>query len=237
MEKEYQINTEDDYKIFWKLNSKIKSDKLIIFVHWLGGDMNEHIFYNGSKYFNNKWLDTFRFDLYSWKEKARKLKNCTIKLHSLDLDTVLNYFKDDYKYICLVWHSMWGPTILWSKQYYVKSIVLWDPMFNVVNEMLEEVSFNKVLWTYVIDRGIEFFVSKQMIDEWKDLDDRLLKYIIKPTKIICAWKWILNSKWKGKINTWDKQNNFITIKNASHCFDEEWIEEKLFEETLQWIKK
>ena len=30
--------------------------------------------------------------------------------------------------------------------------------------------------------------------------------------------------------------DFITIKNAGHCFDEEGVELKLFEETLVWFE-
>jgi hypothetical protein len=54
MEEKIKIINSND-TIHWKLNSKQKSDKLIIFVHWLWGNINEHIFFNWYKFFNDKW--------------------------------------------------------------------------------------------------------------------------------------------------------------------------------------
>ena len=58
-----------------------------------------------------------------------------------------------------------------------------------------------------------------------------------PVKIICAEKWILK-KWGEKYYKAAKgPKDFVIIPWASHCFDEEGTEEKLFTETEKRIKR
>lgn len=237
MEKKIQIKTSDNYIINGVLNLKNKSKKLIIFVHGLTGHKNEHHFFNSAKYFTEKGFETFRFDLYSGGENCRRLRNCTIKTHSRDLEMVLNYFDGNYEEIFLVGHSLGGPTILWSNHKVVKSIVLWDPSFAIMDSLSEDLNFNEKLNLYLIDFGTEFLLSKEMIEEWKVLPNNLLDNFIKPTKIICAGKEILHVMWRKNLSKIKINCEFFTIKEASHVFDEEGTEEKLFEETLKWFEK
>ncbi len=48
-----------------------KSAPLVVFVHGLTGNMNEHLFFNGARWFEKKGFATFRFNLYDW-EKGRE---------------------------------------------------------------------------------------------------------------------------------------------------------------------
>ena len=97
MEKEIKIKTQDKHLIYGTLNFKVKSDELIIFVHGLTGNKNEHIFFNGSKFFNSNGYDTFRFDLYSDLNLGRTLLECTIDTHAEDVSTVLDYLAENIK--------------------------------------------------------------------------------------------------------------------------------------------
>lgn len=238
MEKEILIETKDKFQIKGILNSsKNATNKLIIFVHGLTGHKNEHLFFNGAKYFSQRNFDTFRFDLYSGDKRARRLLNCTIKTHSRDLETVLNYFKEKYSEIFLVGHSLGGPTILWANHSVVKSVVLWDPAFKILETFSDELQFNKEWGVYVVDWGTEFLLSKEMVEEWRFLDERILSHFVRPTKIICAEKGILEKSWKESLEKISVETAFTSIKNAGHCFDEEGTEEQLFEETLKWFER
>ena len=235
MEDQIQIKTNDDHLIEGVLNSKQKSNKLIIFVHGLTGHKNEHHFFNAVKYFTSKGFDTFRFDLYSYIDKGRKLRDCSIKTHSKDLEVVIKRFENTYEELYLVGHSIGGPTVLWADHKRVNSVVLWDPSYKILDDIKDELVFVENLNLYLVNWGVEYLLSKEMVEDFKLLDERLLDYFSKPTKIICAEKGVLDKVWKKNIESINVKNDFVIVKNAGHCFDEEGTEQVLFEETLKWF--
>jgi len=236
MEKNIQINTNDNHLIYGVLNTSEKDDKLIIFVHGLTGHKNMHQFYNASKFFPKKGFSTFCFDLYSGEKNGRILSNCTIETHSSDLNKVINYFKDNYKEIHLVGHSLGGPTILFSDVSLVSSIVLWDPSFDALKNLSSVMEFNKNINKYIVKWGVEYLLSPEMIEGWKNLGDNLIDHFIKPTNIICAGKGVLYKDWKEKINLIKIPSELFLIEEAGHCFDEKDTESILFAETLKWFQ-
>ena len=237
MEKEMKIKTPDNHIIYGTLNSLKDTEKLIIFVHGLTGDQYEHQFYNAAKFFPDKGYDTFRFDLYTCLDKARSLTDSTIKQHSEDLNCVVSHFKSKYDMVFLVGHSLGGPTILYSDLKPVHSITLWEPSLDLDDSIEGYYKFDKRINRYILNFGVESLISKEMVAEWKYLDGRLVKKIIKPTKIICGSKSPLKDSWKTVLSKIKTEYEFTVIKKAGHCFSEEGTEEKLFEETLSWFEK
>ena len=58
MERTIKIKTKDNFLIYGNLNkASRKSEKLLIFAHGFTGNMNEHIFFNGAKYFTERGFD------------------------------------------------------------------------------------------------------------------------------------------------------------------------------------
>lgn len=237
MEKNAKIKTNDNHIIYGVLNYQQKSDKLIIFVHGLTGHKNEHQFYNAARFFPTHGFATFRFDLYSDEKKGRILSYCTIETHSHDLNAVIDHFNNDYKKIYLVGHSLGGPTILLTDTNSVESIVLWDPSFDILKGLREDTRFDKRINKYIVKFETEFLLCPEMIESWKKLGDNLLEHFSKPTKIICAGKGILYKDWKKNLPKIKVQTDFVIIKNAGHCFNEEGVEEVLFNETLECFKR
>lgn len=237
MEKNLKIKTKDGHLIYGTLNYSKPSKNLIIFVHGLTGHKSEHQFYNASKFFTQKNFNTFRFGLYSDESKARSLLDCLIKNHSEDINLVVKYFSNKYAKIFLVGHSLGGPSIILSDQM-VNSIVLWDPSIGLDKLFKEEATFEKAIGRYILDWGIQILISKKMVNEGSNIkDSELIEKISKPIKIIFAGKGVLHKRWKGMINKIKTKNEFVIIKNAGHCFNEEGAEEILFKETLEWFKK
>jgi pimeloyl-ACP methyl ester carboxylesterase len=223
MEKFLTIKTPDNHTIYWTLNSKNKSDKLVIFVHGLGWNQNEHIFFNWAKFFNNNSFDTFRFDLYPW-EKWRNLVDCWITTHTQDLEIVIQEFIWKYKGIYLVGHSLGGPTILLANIQNIKKVILRDPVLDTKRLYDDEIKFDKERNLYTINWWIDIIIWEKMVEEMKSIEN-LNPKLNEKYKIIYAEKTDLKNDFKANIEN-------ITIKKSSHCFNEEGIEEILFQETL-----
>ncbi len=229
-----EIQTQKGHTITWTLNyEETKSEKLIIFVHGLAGNQNDHLFFNAAAFFPENWYTTYRFNLYSTE---RPLSNLTLNDHYDDLNDILHYFKETYKNIYLVWHSLWGPVILGSNIQNIAAIALWDPTLNLISYAENYCSYNKKIDRYILQRDTEILLSKEMIQERKKLDTRILKNIIKPTKIICAGKFLLKKHWIDNQKEIKAQYEIYTIEEAGHCFHEIWTENKLYTETLNRFK-
>lgn len=239
MQKNIIIKSKDKkFNIYGVLDRKAKTDRVIIFVHGLTGNKNEHQFYNAAKYFNDLGFAAFRFDLYSDKENGRKLEDCAISTHSEDLNQVISYFKNKFSRLFLVGHSLGGPTILGADLKGIEKIVLWDPAVNLPKTAKRKFYyFNKEINAYIVSWGTSFIIGKKMIEDWKHLD--LSKWVNNtevPLKIICAGKGILKEEWKKIIGQFKSKNKLAIIKKAGHSFDEENTEAELFKETLAWFK-
>src|SRR3989344_8782590 len=239
MEKNIIINTNDNHLIYGTLNSKKKSKKLIIFVHGLLGNRNEHIFYNGAKFFSKNSFDTFRFDLYNGRKKGRKLKECTLAVHAKDTNTIVNYFRKTYDKIFLVGHSYGGLTVMKSNLSSVSGIILWDAASTTNTEWASAMEYIENLDAYLLSWGIDYIIGKHILDESQKLPHpkELMSKVNVPIKIICAGKSTLLKDGKIYYKYAKNPKEFTIIKNARHNFNEEGSEELLFKETLKFLKK
>lgn len=216
------------------------NQSVVVFVHGLTGHRNEHIYYNGARFFEEYGYSSFRFNLYDGAKDARKLIDSTVKIHAEDLDTVTNYLtKIGAKEIFVVGHSYGGPTILSSKNKKFKAAVLWDPHHSPIRgfkklgfEHIRSIHRWRVRW------GSEVYVSEKMYIENAELNcDWLAASFNIPTKIIYAKKGILEKASHSYFKHLAGDKDIIDIENATHCFDEEGAEEQLLQETLKWFNK
>ncbi len=234
MEQHLHIPTDDGHQIYGVLNGG-SEEKLIIFVHGLTGNMNEHQFYNAARFFPEHGFSTFRFNLYSGKGDARTLTDCSLDTHVQDLNAVIAYFTDSYQYLYLVGHSFGGPAILYTDTKSVTSIVLWDPSYDPLAYLGDEIQYNEQLGQYILSWENEYIISSEMYDSWKQCGEKLLALFSTPTKIICAGQDVLYKDWKNNSAHLPPETELALIKDAGHCFDEEGAEEQLFQETLNWF--
>lgn len=235
MEKELKISVGNNKFTYGILRGSLKNP-LIIFVHGFTGHKNEHQFFNAARFFE-KGFSSFRFDLYSWKEDARKLWECTLTLHAKDLDSVIKYFREKgVKEIIVVGHSFGGLTILLSKNKDFNKAILWDPSHNpdavTESEYVKDLDLYYKTW----DTSFGFTLGKEMYEENKKLKPfELIAQLGKPVKIINAGAGELIEGGKEYFNSAKEPKALAVIPGATHCFDEYGTEEKLFEETLAWI--
>ena len=153
------------------------------------------------------------------------------------MNQVINHFEKDYDKIFLVGHSLGGPVILLANLDAIDSVTLWDPSFNILKGLSDEIKLDNRIEKFVLKWRTEYLLSKEMIESWKILGNELLNHFQKPTKIICAGQGILYKDWKEKLKSIKTEHNFFVIKNAGHCFDEGETESELFDETLKWFNR
>ena len=235
-----QINTTDKHIIYGTLDkAKKKSSVLIIFVHGLTGSQNEHIFFNGAKFFTARGVDTFRFDLYTSAKGGRKLQNCGISTHTKDLTSVIERFQNSYKKMVVVGHSLGGPVIMHAILKHISGTLLWDSTVSNAERRREDFVFHHSLNAYIIKWGVASLMSKKMISEWKRFPSPkdAIKKITVPVKIICAGNWKYVTAGKEYFKHANKPKEFAVIKGAGHNFDERGAEEALFKKSYAFIKK
>ena len=238
METQIKIPIDGKKNIYGVLRGSIKNP-LIIFVHGFSGYKDEHIFFNGARFFEKKGFSTFRFDLYNWNKDARKLEECTLSLHGEDLDMVVSYFrKKGAIKIFVVGHSFGGVTVLLSKKKDFDAVVLWDSAGDI--DVRLNAKYIKELDKYYFEEGAYgFTISKAMYEEnnKKLKPSKLIQSMPMPIKVIVAGAGIMVEEGKKLFESAKEPKDFVIIPNAGHTFDENGTEEKLFAETLIWFTK
>lgn len=235
MKKDIQINTSDKCKIYGTLDSNGNSS-LMIFVHGITGNKDEHHYFNAVPFFAQNDFDTFRFNFYCRDKEARPLSESSITSHANDLKTIIDFFKDKYENLILVGHSLGALVILNTELSNISKLVLWDSTTGFENLEDKDISYYANLNKYILNWRMDIIVGKQMIDEWKNTDiEQLIKKISIPCKFIFAGNCDKYESWKPYLKDIKVRSEVVVINGASHGFIEAGAEERLFEETLKWI--
>jgi len=239
MEKELKIKARDGKYIYGRLRGSLKKP-LIIFVHGLTGHMEEHIFFNGARFFEKKGFSSFRFNLYDDPDDARKLHDCNLKVHASNLNRVAEYLKRrGVKKIYVVGHSYGAPTILLSRTENFKALVLWDGTMNP-DIIYRKTMPDKIANGFIREWSYKFILGKKMVAEAKKFTDfaQAAKNCWAPVKMILAEDANAQSKEiTGFFQALPGPKEKVVFKKTGHTFSEDGKEEKLFAETLKWIKK
>ncbi len=240
MEKQISISLKDNKKLYATLNTALKPKGIIIFVHGLTGHANEHQFYNSARYFPKQGYSTLRLNLYSSQKNARKLSECTVRIHASDILKAVEKARKYHDKIHIVGHSLGGPSILLAQLQNVQSITFWDPTPTRWLHKKEPKIFivEPKMKKVIIRWGTESLMGIKMYNETKKFMplSTLLKNNKIPLNIITAEKG-LNKQSKEYYKYTKGPRRYTIIKCAGHCFDEEGVEEKLFKRTLSWIKR
>lgn len=241
METNIKIKTKDDFIIHGILNSQDKTDRTIILVGGLGGVKELHTRYNSKYFFPKHGFDTFNFDFYSNEEKGRKLSECSISTFVFDLNQIYEYFEKKYNEIYVIGHSLGACVVINSNQENIKKIVLWDGTLFPKDEESEKFNKNRFIYIkeldkYLLNSSVEYIVSKELVKERNEQDEKIIPLIKRPIKLIMAGNFFLKDKWKENLNLISVPYEFKIIEGANHGFDEEGKERELFEETLNWLK-
>lgn len=238
MEQYITLSTPDGFEIPCVLNSQKKSQKCIIFVHWLTGSMTEAHFYAAKEYFTSIWYDTLRFNLYAGGEKCRQLQESTIMNHSQDIETVLEYFSQSYTSLYLVGHSLGWPSIIRVQKFpqNLQKIIYWDPAFDTSSTSLRCFEKNGI-WFFYPNNGKNIEMNISMIQELQENKHKII--LQNMTFPVAHMSIIYASEARHKDNKPFTDGNNITsciISWAGHGFSQEGKYQELFEKTLEYIE-
>jgi alpha/beta superfamily hydrolase len=237
METKLKIKTSDGKIVDGLLRGPI-SQPLVVLVHGLGGYANEALLYNAARYFEKNGFSSFRFNLYSWGKKNRKLYESTFKINGQDIDAILNFLVHrGAKKIFLAGHSYGFPSILHSKLKDVVSIASWDGSFlphRHFNSMKELAAPFKGRF---MDKDSLSVFGEGMIKEAGQVRSlSLVKAVNKPIKFITVpgrLGNLIGAKKMYKVAFEPKELKIIA--GATHNFFEDGKQEELYAETLKWF--
>lgn len=238
MEIDLKIELTDGREIRGILRKNKKSKGIIIFVHGLAGDKNEHIFFNGSKFFEEKKYDSFRFNLYDDLPNCRKFGESDLNTQSVYLHEIINQLKDHYENIHIIGHSLGCPIILNSLVDCIKSIVFWEPSLEP-KEIFRQTLPSRDTKYRLMKARINLPINKSMIKSANQFTpiSKLLKKNKVPLKIIGAEKAGFKIGMDLYLINANKPKAFSVIRKSNHFFDEDGAEEMLFKESIKWIER
>lgn len=211
-----------------------KQSALIIFVHGIMGSQHEQHYIRAPFYFCKRGFDIFRFDQYSRGDKARQLSECSITIHSQDLNEIIKYFKPQYEKIYIVGHSLGALVTLKADLDDVEKIILLDPSRGMRNIEEKGIIYDEEKDYYVAKKGIEILLGEEMIKEWREASD-LQPYIEKikqPCKFIFAGNCDFKEGWLPLIGDMEH----VIIASAGHCFFEIGTTKQMFKEIYSFLK-
>ena len=218
---------------------------LVILVHGRPGSGNDLLEYLGARYLYEQGFSSLRIFLYDEDPRSRNMFDCTLQTHANDLDTVIQYAKQQKTpKIFATGHSYGGPTILLAKEKF-DSVVLWDPshgsLWQEKAKELKQTLPEKELGDYIIGLiGPGWVFGKKMVDDethWGDTTYWAARKTY-PVKIINASEGVLAGYGKRYIEVASEPKEYLTIPGAGHMFDEsDEITLRLFKETAEWFNR
>jgi pimeloyl-ACP methyl ester carboxylesterase len=232
------IPTPDNKLIYGKLIDEPTSKPLVIIMHGLTGNHDARIPFNAAWFFADSGFSTYRFSFYFGQNKARDIMDCTLATQAEDLDAVVTHFrKQGVEKIYVIGHSFGGLTILLSKQQDYDKAVLWEPSHPKVN-VFKNTIFNKSLGGYVYKSGVDYLISRAMVDHFNGLkiDDYVATRKV-PTLIIGGGSSGLAGTNRSYYDALPVDKEFIEIENSDHGFTVEGAQEQVFHKTLHWLKQ
>lgn len=235
MEKEFKIPIPGTKLNIYAKQYGTLDQSVVIFVHGLAGHMDEHLFYNGARFFHQHSYSSFRFNLYDSMADGRDLVDTTLQTHAHDLNLVGDFIqKQGAKKLFVIGHSYGGPTILMAEHGRFDAIVFWDASYDYRFQESKSIAGSTLRY---MDWGVCPLIGDDMYQEAQKIDTKsLINNLTTPLKVITAEK----SYYKERILNYElakMPKAYHMIKGAGHTFSEEGAAEELFEESLQWIKK
>lgn len=244
-EEPFSIQSFDGCFIYGVLNQDKPSKRLIVFVHGLTGEKENHLYYNAARFFPERAFDTFRFDLFSNELHGRKLVDSSLTDFTRDLNTVVQFFSDQYEQIHVVGHSIGGCIAMNADQQCISSFVLWDTGLHNGGSESGPFEYDETSGLYIAKLKIQYMLSPKLIEERAMQGASVVRKVERPIKLIFAGNTTVQESWARNIkylesNTKKREQAMfetLTIDGAGHGFNELGKNDELFKATHEWVKQ
>jgi alpha/beta superfamily hydrolase len=218
---------------------------LIILAPGLGGWMHDLLVFNASRFFEKHGIASLRVSFYGWDKHQRDIKDVYVKTFAQDIDTIVDYAKQQgNRRVAVIGHSYSGLGIVYSAKQQFDAAVLWDPTHtdgyegaqakkNLENDFIYIKEFN----AYVAGKGSGDVISRKVFEEYAPGSTAKAKdFKIETLVINASYSKEMKEYGKNYAESIDAPTKHIIIPNSTHPFVEDGAMEKLFEETLKWLK-
>lgn len=219
--------------------------QLAVLVPGLGGWMHDLLLFNASRYLEKHGISSLRVSFYGDGDDQRNIGDFDVNVNTKDIDTIVNYAKrKGAGLVCVIGHSYGGMAIVYSKRQQFDTAVLWDPSHTggydepmAINNLAEDFIFIKELDSYVSSKGPGYVLSRKVFENYAPGSTAMAGKFKIDTLVVNA----SNSKEMQKFgkdyaDSINAKTKHIIIPNSSHPFTEDGAMEKLFEETVKWVK-
>jgi pimeloyl-ACP methyl ester carboxylesterase len=161
-----------DGKLSYSLLNRADSDEFVIYLHGLASHTGRTLPFTIANHLNTHGFNVLRLGLYDERERARKVRECTLETHTHDLNTAVDFVRAEYKpkRIHVIGHSFGGLTILLGNPN-VDSAILLDPSHPDINP------FRKAQYVAELDAylrsscGLDYLIGPAMVEEYNALED------------------------------------------------------------------
>jgi pimeloyl-ACP methyl ester carboxylesterase len=236
----WKIPTKDGAAIYGVTNSGRGNKAVVIMAHCLAGSVNSYLLRSAVERFVPAGVDCLRLNFYSWEDEARRLRDCTIGTHAMDLASVIEAKAMKYDHIFVVGHSFGAVAAIKANHHAVTAYSLWDPSYDLPSINFAEGS-RRVERDFLFDWGIELVIGRRMVRDCLKNYDRancrqLSRDCLAPLQVITAAADIYGKR-KESWQTYAVKGRRDFVAGADHNFTSLHSAEKLHDLTLKWFSK
>ncbi len=183
------ITSSDGAKLHAVLNRSLSDRTLVIFVHGLTADWHRTVPHVLSRYLVSQDISCARLSLYPGGE-GRNLLDTSITVHSQDVDSWVDRFVEEYEHVILVGHSLGSPAIYKSKSLGgVSGVVYLEPSIGT-RKTTDLFEFLPEIGLYASQGGAKSLYSKELVEEWCDLDGREVLEAKNSSVVYFWWEYV-----------------------------------------------
>lgn len=199
----------------------------VILVPWISWKALSERFDYLAEWFNNSWLNFFRFN-FTWYEEW-------VDFNLTNLDIELQDLKNAVNFLANSWYNMVNYGILWKSFWWLKALLNKDERMKCLG-LLAPAVFVWEVWNIDVMKSVEYGIIewvKNFVIDQKFFDDFHI------STIILHWDEddivdLENSKKLFELLKWKKQ--FHKIVWADHWFHQPWNQEKIIDLTVWFFK-
>lgn len=230
-ENQYVLSVWDEY-VSW-VHRKWGNKTICIFIHWLASRPHMALHRWFCKELEKSGIDSLRLHMYdAW---SRSLSKRWFLSQITEIEAVIQDMSLHYDNIFLIWHSVWWLLTFLVDEEYVTWIIWLDPSILWVYDFKGRMDD---IWNIGYKTGslFEFIVSRKYVDEMLEQWDNYMAQVEVPyLSFFSSQCESYYHHWKKTAHIKDDQE-ILLIEWSSHSFQEYGKQEKVIEESIQWIQ-